>query len=267
MTDRSIKLVALDLDGTFLTRHGQIVPENVEAVREVARRGVHVCLASGRMTPCMQDAVDSLGIPLDVIAYNGAMALVHNGQGLDRLHHKPVPRRYNHELIEFALEHHLCLNLYVDDVLIGPDWPEVRHFAELYTQRTGAPYRYVPDLREYLDTESTKALFVTDPDRREQLHAHFTSRFDASELNILRSNPEYLEIMSPEADKALAIEALCRRYDITLENVMALGDQDNDASMLAAVGLGVAMAEGSEGCKAAADVVEPSVAVALERIR
>ena len=79
-----------------------------------------------------------------------------------------------------------------------------------------------------------------------------------------------MEITHPDAQKGIALEALCALLDIPLENTMAMGDSGNDESMLKMAGLGIAMGNAPDFIKAAADAVTESndldgAAIAIER--
>ena len=79
----------------------------------------------------------------------------------------------------------------------------------------------------------------------------------AGQANALRSQPYYLDVTHPDANKGHAVRAMSRRLGIPLENIAVLGDMSNDLAMFAVGGLGltVAMGQSSEAVKAAAKVV------------
>lgn len=266
---RRIRLIALDLDGTLLDAQKTISPRNRAALRRASELGVTVALASGRMTDCIAPTAERLGLDCPIIAYNGAMARGRAADGRPVLFHRPLEARHSKELIDFCRGRYL-LNVYFDDRVYAEDTPELRHFAELYSARTGAVYEFVPDLGPFEGRDTTKAITVTDPSDRERLHAEWLPRLgDAT--TIVRTDPEYLEFMERGTDKGVALVGLCRALGIPIEEAMACGDGDNDAEMLAAAGLGVAMANASPRTLAAADEVSPltnledAVADAVER--
>ena len=78
------------------------------------------------------------------------------------------------------------------------------------------------------------------------------------QTNIVRSEPELLQIMSVKADKAVALRRVAAHYKVPLENVMAIGDAANDIEMLKAVGVGIAMDNAHPLVKRIAKWVAPS---------
>ena len=174
--ENSIRLIALDLDGTLLTDEKRVSPRNRAALAEAAARGVVVALASGRMTACIEPFARELGLDCPIIAYNGALVRGTEASGRPALLHRPLPARYGRELVDYCRGRYL-LNFYLDDRLFAEDRGDLRRFAELYSSRTGAVYEFVPDLRELATAGPTKAIVVTDPPERERLHDEWAARW------------------------------------------------------------------------------------------
>ena len=264
-----VRLIALDLDGTLLDSSGRIPERNREALREAASRGIAIALASGRMTDCITPTADALGVDCSIIAYNGGMARRSEADGRAVVFHRPLQARYGRALIDYCRGRHL-LNFYHDDKLYAQSTPELRRFAEFYTSQTGAVYSFVDDLARFTDLEPTKLILVTDPPRRDELYEELVVKW-GDEMTAVKTNPEYLEFLNRETDKGVALRALGDALGLSMSEIMALGDGDNDAQMLGVAGLGIAMANASELSKRSARLVsdltndECAVAAALDR--
>ncbi len=267
--DKPIRLIALDLDGTLLNAEKTISPRNREALTRAAEAGVTIALASGRMTACIAPTAERLGIDCFIIAYNGGMARGRVADGRPILFHNPLEARYSDRLIDFCRGKYL-LNVYFEDKVYAQEAADLREWADLYSRRTGAVFRFVPDLEPFKGKGTTKAITVSAPEVRNRLHDEWFPRL-GDETTIVKTDPEYLEFMERGTDKGVALEGLCRALGIPVEQAMACGDGDNDAEMLAAAGLGVAMANARAATRAAADEVSPltnledAVADAVER--
>jgi Cof subfamily protein (haloacid dehalogenase superfamily) len=268
-TGLRIRLIALDLDGTLLDGRGGVPERNREALRAAAARGVAVALASGRMTPSITPTAEALGLDCPIIAYNGGMARLSRAGGRRIIFHRPLDARHGRALIDYCRGRYL-LNFYVDDVLYGEANPRLAGMMDLYSKQTGAHYEPVPDLGFLADREPTKALIVTTPAERERLYGEWTERW-GGEVNIVKTNPEYLEFLHRDANKGVALVELARALGLARGETMAMGDGDNDAPMLAAAGLGIAVANASALAKKSAAEVSPlmndecAVAEAVER--
>jgi len=264
------KLIAADIDGTLLDDDKNFPERNREALLRAAEMGVTIVLASGRMTSCISPWYDLLGIDGPIIAYNGARVVGPAAEGRKALFHQPLQAEYADAVIEFHESSGVHLNYYLDDKLYAKDNDDMRQWVEVYSQRTGAEVNYVDSLREFRGNEPTKLILISAPDRRNELYDQFLERF-GSDVSLTKTDPEYLEFLDSATSKATGLKALCASLGISLDEVIAFGDGDNDAPMLAVAGLGVAMPGSSEAALSAAGHVTQDdnnsggVAEAVER--
>ena len=113
-------------------------------------------------------------------------------------------------------------------------------------------------------------ILLGDPETVEALYGAFNDRY-AGRLNILISNPEYLEIMAHGVSKASGLEAIGRRHGIPAEEMIAFGDSGNDIAMLRYAGYAVAMGNAKPEVAKWADFIAPrhdedGFAEAVERL-
>lgn len=275
MTDEmTIRLIALDLDGTLLDSSSHVPERNRNALREAAgvrgeRGGVVIALASGRMTDCITPFAGELGLDCYIMAYNGAMIRGPEAEGRATIFHRPLQARYGAELIDYCRDRYM-LNFYDDDKLYAQGAPGLRRYADIYANQTGAVYHFVDDLAGLAEKEPTKLILITDPPERDRLHDELAARW-GEVTTIVKTNPEYLEFLNRDTDKGVALMMLGETLGLAREEIMALGDGDNDAPMLAAAGLGIAMANAGSLSKRSAKLVseltndEFAVAEAIER--
>ncbi len=112
-------------------------------------------------------------------------------------------------------------------------------------------------------------MLMVDPAESEQA-LHTWQTCVGAEATVVRSSARLVELHARQADKGSALAKLSARLGIAREQVMAIGDQDNDEPMLAWAGLGVAMGNASPRARTAADWVAPPIdedgaAVAIEQ--
>ena len=262
--ERTIRLVATDLDGTLLM-DGHTVPEwSAQAIRQAKQRGVRVVLATGRMhhSPCEFARELDLGDE-PVISYNGAMARMSCSGEL--IVHDPVPADLAAEILQYCVENRANIHYYLDDVMYVT---RLNHHAISYWRRTGS--RPVPagDLRKFDGQAPTKILIIDAPERARELFEEGLRRY-GDRLHITRSLPGYVEYLSKTATQGRALQAVAEHVGVPLAETMACGDMINDQTMLEAAGIGVAMAGSPEQVRAVADYVtqpgDNGVAEAIER--
>ncbi|MBQ5589398.1 MAG: HAD-IIB family hydrolase, partial [Anaerotignum sp.] len=122
-----------------------------------------------------------------------------------------------------------------------------------YCQVMKTTPRLVKDPMEY-DGELTKTLFSGPRKKLEQVKA-FAEELLGDRVNLFYSSETYLEFVISGVDKGSALEATAEKAGVPLEDVIAIGDGDNDLPMILKAGLGVAMKNGEEHVKAAAGYV------------
>lgn len=250
------RLVALDIDGTLYNDAKAISERTRAAVVAVERLGVTVALASGR--PPSGLAPIAQAIELDryhglFVAYNGGR-VIEAGSGAV-LCDEAVPAELARRIL--ARARFLDLSVIVDDgrdvVTDDPEGYRVR--AEAKAVHLGL--RIVDDLAAVLDFSPGKILITAPPEKLAAALPAMRAPF-AGEIDFAFSSPIYLEANRAGVSKGAALAHVSDRLGIGRDEVMAFGDADNDATMLAFAGLGIAMANATPAIRGIADEVTAS---------
>jgi Cof subfamily protein (haloacid dehalogenase superfamily) len=247
------KLIALDLDGTILRDDLTISPRVSHALERVMAQGIDVTLASGRGYPAMARWAQELHISVPVISYQGAVIT-------DPLRHECLYQRTFSlnlvaELAEFARQADLSLTIYAQNHIYVE---RKRHPDAFYNKWFGLPFHTVSDLSKALPAEPTKFMLIGSEEELDAIGPEVERRF-GERLQIVRSHRLFLEGLPLGVSKGSALAWLAEWLHISREETLAIGDEDNDVSMITWAGLGVAMGNASAEAKAAADYVAPSV--------
>lgn len=255
-----IKLVVVDLDDTLLDSKGKISKATRIVMRQVSSKGIIVILATGRMTPCVEPFVDDLGIDCPVVVYNGAMVRDMRSAGRKILFHKTLESRFSDIVINYCIKNNLCLNFYLDDVVYSQKNPDLEKFQRLYSKRTGARYVLVDDLKVFSGKRPTKLIIITDIQHRDVFRTrdyqfeYFSQLFDG-QVQLFRTDPEYLEIQHRNTDKGIGVHIYAEKCKIKRNQIIAFGNGENDIAMLKYAGIGVAVKNASEIVKKHADII------------
>jgi len=248
-------LLAVDLDGTIVDKDLRISARVRATLLRAQDAGVHVTLASGRPSGQMLAVAKDLSIHGPVICYQGAVVQDPDTQEV-YLHHV-VAVHLAREFIDFARRHGWSLCMFLDDQLYAERFtPEIRFFAEY--SPIPEEVQVVEDLHRILGLAPTKLLVIVEAEEGASVDAILQARF-AGRLKIVRSFPRFVEATSLAATKGQALAALAQMLNVSREQTVAIGDNDNDADMVAWAGLGVAMGNASPKVKAAADYIAPTI--------
>ncbi len=251
----AVKLLALDLDGTVVSDLREISKPVEDAIREAIAKDVVVTIATGRELPTTLKFAKRLGITAPIICYQGALIQdLQNNQALKIQH---VPAKLSRNIIKFARRNKLPMVLYTPDA----------HYTELPSpliqetlRTTKTSLTVVNNLLSVLgkETHPLKFLFIQDLSNIEKVSRQLAAEF-GDVFSIVRTHEIIVEAILPDVSKGQALITLAKHLNIPISQTMAIGDQENDVSMIESAGIGVAMGNAVESAKAVADVIAPNV--------
>lgn len=262
-----IKLIVTDLDGTFLS-HSETdgsLEQNIQALRAAQEAGIPVFPCTGRSWLQSASQVGRFGFDNLCVVNNGA-SIVEIDSGALRYRNRISP-----DLVEPLVrigqtysDHHIITQTSCQDFIgfLAPDAASKQAIVERYgPQMQGDENIRVFESAEQMCQESlSSAEMVRYIAERACVPAAMMKELDAlPSVEIAWSWKIHLDVMAEGANKGSVLPILADMYNVGLENVMALGDQDNDAPMLSMAGLGVAMGGASQMCKQVADAVAEPV--------
>lgn len=263
-----IKLLALDMDGTLLNEQHLISSRNQRAIERARRAGVKVVLASGRPRQGMQVHLEQLQLTSlqdHVIAYNGALLqCVANDDVLYQtlLTGADVKKA-------FQVAQQIEVDVHAFSVRRGLITHQSNPFTDIEAKINGITSSVV-NFHEITDEELfIKMMLVAENDKLDALSGVAAAQL-SKEYNVLRSASIFLEVLHRDCNKGIALAKLCRTLAISPEQVMCIGDAENDQAMMRFAGLSVAMDNADAQTKAVADHVTAShrddgVAKAIEK--
>ena len=245
-----IRLLVCDIDGTLVRTDKSLSDANVAAVARLRDAGIAMALISARPASGMLWIADKLGLAGPFGAFNGGTLVKPNGT--------PEGETLCAERLEPGIAGQ-ALGLIDQPGLIRWLFQKGRwHTTE--DDARFAPRERVTTLQEpvvatdfaLLMQDVDKIVAVTgDEPRLAELEREVAEAL-GGDANVIRSNPNYLDITAPRANKGDGIAALATAYGIPLADVAANGDQRNDMAMFARAGLAIAMGNAPPEVQAAA---------------
>ena len=265
----AIKLIAIDIDGTLLNPQHEVTPRVKAAIEAARDKGVAVVLATGRPFIGVQRYLHELGLEKEgqfCVTNNGALVQkADSGECVaevtvsfaDYLYYEQLSRELGVKFQAMTRTHLYTAN------------KDISRFTIHEVSLTGMPLRYRAVEEMDPSLQFPKIMMIDEPELLDAAIARLPA--EAWERNtILKSAPYFLEILNKEVNKGTGVKLLAERLGLQADEVMAMGDQENDLAMIEFAGTGVAMGNSIDSVKAAAQFVtksnqEDGVAYAIEQ--
>lgn len=245
----AIKLIALDLDGTVLNEEKKITEPVAEALKYAAGRGVYIVPVTGRPYGGIPRELMDMDCVDYAVSSNGASAW----RGDTKIISHPVPAQLCRELLEKLRGMYIMEELFMDGAgYVSPESykkAEQLHAGTAFWEYYKKSRRVDPELerrlleREDLEELALRCLGAEEGDAVAELLGAYP------QLKAARPTPFYTEIVSVQAGKGRTLEELGSLLGLGLEEIMAVGDSDNDREMLMKAGVPVAMGNAGEELK------------------
>jgi Cof subfamily protein (haloacid dehalogenase superfamily) len=259
-----IRLVLADVDGTLVTQDKVLTKKTRQAVAKLGEAGIAFAITSGRPPRGMQTLIKDLTITTVVAGFNGG---VFTTPRLDPIVMRDLPKDATARAIELIGEHGLVAWLYTDTVwyVQGPEGPHV----DRESKTVGFGPEVTSNYSAYL-AQAAKIVGVSD-DLEAVAECEKKVREELSDhVSAARSQPYYLDVTHPAANKGSVVDFLASVYLIPKSSIATLGDMPNDVLMFKKSGMSIAMGNASKEVQAEANFVtdsneEEGFAHAIER--
>ena len=237
--DSNIKLLLADVDGTLVTPDKVLTDRAIDAVRRLGEAGILFAVTSGRPPRGMSMLIEPLNLTTPIAAFNGGILV---NRDMSVIEQRVIPE----ELVVPVADLNTSFGL---DTWVyrGADWyipdPKGAHVA-----KETATVRFEPKVMDGLDgltSDVAKLVGVSDDldavaRASQAAHDKFGDHVAAA-----RSQPYYLDVTHPDANKGAVAKYLSRTYSIPTDSIATIGDMPNDVLMFAHSGLSIAMGNAS----------------------
>jgi Cof subfamily protein (haloacid dehalogenase superfamily) len=247
-----ICLVLADVDGTLVTQDKVLTPKARQAVAQLAEAEILFAITSGRPPRGMQTLIRDLNMTTVIAGFNGG---VYSTPRLDPIVMRDLPKDATARAIEIINEHGLVAWLYTDTVWYVQD-PKGPH-VDRESKTVGFGPEVTSDYSVYLAQaakivgvgDNLEAVAKCEKKVREELSDH---------VSAARSQPYYLDVTHPAANKGSVVDFLAAVYLIPKTSIATLGDMPNDVLMFENSGMSIAMGNASKEVQAEANFVTDS---------
>ncbi len=265
------KMLVTDMDYTLLNKEKKVSDRNREALRRAMEKGVHMVVATGRIYTSARIYAKLLGLSTPIIASNGAIIKDASKTVFRDILSQDTVR----EMLRLCHKYGAYCHFFTENTIYSEKLINVSLRYTEWNKYVGeedqVKIRIVDDGEEIVEAAKTEVLkavvFDEDDEKIQKLRDGI---METGIVSVSQSMKHNLEVMNKGVTKGNAVRILAQMYGINREEIIAIGDNENDISMIEYAGLGIAMGNAEEILKRAADHVtgdyqEDGVAEAIEK--
>lgn len=252
------KLIATDLDGTLVTDDKNLTDKTIENVKKALKKNVKIMISSARAFYRLEKYIDELDLRKAnqyTICFNGAM-IIENITG-KVLYSKNLDKKEVNEVIKLGKKINIPIMLYSKNAHCVEKIPEV---IQKNKNSKGMNLKIENFNKIDFDKEENyiyKIVFMDKPEKIIEIRKNIPKEI-IEKYEVTSSVPEYIEIVKKGIKKSEAIKFIINKCKIKQEEVIAIGDGENDIEMIRFAGLGVAMDNADNYVKENADYITTS---------
>ena len=226
-----IKLWVSDIDGTLMNYDSSYTPRMAQLIEKIKKSDCKLVLATGRMFMGADFVSNKFNLNTPVICYQGAVVRTKN----EILWQKPIKNEITFEIIKYLKEKNIHTHVYNDNKLYVED--DNKRIMSAYCDNRGTTYEVVNNFFELEINDVPKILgVIEDKNLMQEVKKELSEKYKGI-LTIVQSSPIYLEINDIQASKGKALDFLKEYWNLSDDEVIATGDQDNDIELLEHAGI------------------------------
>lgn len=247
------------MDGTLLNSENQISKRTEKAVINANKKGVKIVLSTGRILKSAMNYSKDLELVDPIISCNGAV-IADEKQNI--IYKKFINMNIANRIMElgkkygtyyhFYSDTSLYSNVYIKDIIKFYNDPSIKD------EKRRIEMNIFKDFNELVERDIGVCKFLFMDDDGDKLRALRREMELLDGINICSSWGDNIEIMDFEVSKGYGLDFISKKLDIPKEEIISIGDNENDISMLEYAGLGVAMGNAVEKTKEASDIITSS---------
>ena len=270
------KLIAIDIDGTLINSYGEITNENKNAVKKANEAGINVILASGRNYATIQNFSNDLNLNKYAICGNGSS--IYDIKNNKVIYEKTLSKEKVLDIIKICEENSIYYNIYTESSILTQklNYNTLVYYNENLKKQDGKKtyINIIENLYDYVkESEIDKYLKVTICDDSQVIFKnilktlknirgidvldveHMSRKIIKTGSTEIKVEYFYTEVTAENTDKWNAIKFLAKELGIENKEVLTIGDNINDKTMIENAGLGIAMGNSTPSIKEVADCV------------
>jgi hypothetical protein len=245
MDSNSIKLIAIDLDGTLLNSTNSLSSTTIDSLHRMTKKGIKVVLASGRPYQSIVPIADQLGLSSPIISANGALVI---NNKIDIIRSLYLDSPISQDIIAYGSQESYAMSVYYNGLILTNSMKQV----EMHRTLEGLSAVYSSNL--LIEEPIVKIIYSDEPQRITNAYNFLKMKF-TKRLYMTQSDNIFLDFMNINASKGNALSFIMKLMNISKDQIMAFGNSYNDISMFKICNHSVAMENSPEIVKQEANYV------------
>jgi Cof subfamily protein (haloacid dehalogenase superfamily) len=255
------KLLCVDMDGTLLNSDKEITERTKEALKKAQEAGIKVVISTGRLFTSAYYYADLVGIKTPIISANGAFI---REKDKDQVIYKSLLGKENcKKILEVLKKYDLVPNYHTSNIIFTEKTnPHIKMYMKINDSHPEGKKINIQlvekwdEIFETYENELLKCITINaDIERVMKAKAEISAY---NELETVSSSGDNFEVMCRGVSKGRGVEILAGYYNIPQNEIICVGDNENDLSMIEYAGLGVAMGNAEDEIKRRAQYVTAS---------
>lgn len=263
----NIKLVASDLDGTIIDRNNHVAKKNFEAIKKIHKKNINFTVCTGKSYSVSKKICRQFNAEFGIFGNGTQIINLKTGKEIFR---KTLSKQDLLFISTLAKRYKFHIHLYTDNEVISEklEFMDLRNFMLKEKNSDSLEFKIVKDIINYIDTSSPNVFSIVVSTEKDSLIEFknllsVNSNIDCAYINkrgiykdlIIDKNYEYLNISPNGVNKSEALKELCKKLNISSQEILAIGDNVNDLEMVKEAGIGVAVNSSYDDLKAVATYV------------
>lgn len=249
-----IKLVASDLDGTIIDKDNDIFEDNFNAIRDINKSNIPFVVCTGKTYSIYKGLCSSFHASYGIFGNGTSIIDLKTGE---KIYQKLLDIADVEKVIELAKKDNLHVHIYTNNHIITEEllYLDLRNYKlqkkHIYNNRLS--FKVVPDLLKYVQRNNLEIskVVISSTNSLASVKAEIESAINVDVFNIKKYGEfkdriidkeyEYLDIIPKNVNKGTALEYLSNYLNIDKKEILAVGDNLNDLSLLKTAGVGIAV--------------------------
>lgn len=238
------KIIAVDMDGTLLNDDKHIDDDNLDAINKAVSAGIKFVISSGRIPAGLKFYEETVAKKQPMICCNGAIILDHNK---NIIYSKPIEKMQLLKIVDILKEKkNTYFHFYDENSIYGEQlkfsMESIEDFNKEIDERFRLRVKLVPDSKKVIENAKFDINKIVVIDNDIAYLSELRERIDDIEgIETTKSDINNIEIISAGVSKGSALKILADNYKMSIEECIAVGNDENDISMIECAGLGVAV--------------------------